>query len=215
MKQLVIFSFGANVAESKLLTKLTEIHFVKLIGDRHVFSVNDMGRDFNRDDGWGLAETLAQKDHESKGNLGFAVVCEYPTRNILEWYESVRDTWGADRSRLYIRITEDMSIHPLVYTYATMDIKAKDILDNPDFIGTEKLAPKMFAKKNCFGEYEIAIPKTINVEAYDEEEFSKASALLSPMADLLQVSLVINHIPSIPKETLDEEEELRHAYSQE
>lgn len=211
MKKLIVFSFGANVEESRLLTKMTELFFVKLIGDRNLLSINDMGKDFKREEGWSWAESLAYKDQEHNGDLAFAVVCEYPTRNILEWYESVRDTFGATRTRLYIRITDTMTIHPLIYSYSNILVPAKEILADPNKYGTEQLSPNMFARKNSFGEYELAIPKVIDIESEDEVEFARAKDVIENIAKLLQIDMKINYIEAIDKNLLDEDEELRNA----
>ena len=220
MKKLVVMDFGANVEESRLLNKLTELHFIKLIGTGNIHSVTFLGKDFDRDEGWKLVEELSSIDYKLNKDVAFAVVCEFPSRNILEWCESIKGCWGADRFRLYIRVTENMTIHPLNYKYETMDIEADVFLSDPDEYSKRLLIPKMFTRLNCFGEYDISIPKTFNITAADADEFSRVADGLKVISDLLQIAIEVKHIngPEIPvhvKDCMDEHLEHRVADDEE
>lgn len=189
MKKLIIFNFGANTEESKLLTHLTELHFANIIGEKNIHGTYPMGRDFNRDDGWNLAEQLSSKDMQSDGNTAHAIVCEYPSRNILEWYETLRKTWGVNRTRLYIRITNTMQIHPLNVSYATKIVNAADLIAESDAYINQMIIPMCMAAMNSFGEYDVELPKHFIIETDSTDEFEEAKKILSFAADKLLIEL--------------------------
>lgn len=195
MKQLIIFNYGANVAEEKVMTRLTELHFSKLIGQKNIHGIYPMQKDFEREDGWSLAESLSGMSMQSGDQTAHAVVCEYPSRNILEWYETLCDTWGKDRARLYIRITDDLSIHPLIYSYKTIHVNAKELIDDTDKWANTNLIPHMISRLNSFGEYEITLPREAIITAVDGEEYQLAVDILEQLADISLIRLTYESAP--------------------
>lgn len=195
MKQLIIFNYGANVSEEKVMTQLTELHFARLVGSNNIHGIYPMQRDFEREDGWSLAESLSGKDMMTDGNTAHAVVCEYPSRNILEWYETLRKTWGEDRTRIYIRVTETLSIHPLNVSYSTKKVNGADLVAEPDAYINQVIIPKCTAAMNCFGEYVVELPKHFIIETESQAEYDKAKEILSFAADKLLLEFTFKHRP--------------------
>lgn len=191
MNKLAVFSFTGNLAESRMVAKTTEIHFDRLIG-RNLYAIKDMGKDFDPNTGASFFEGLAATNQQLDDELSFAVVCEYPTANILELMETLVKVWGSDRARLYIRVSEDLSVHPLIYSYTTLTLDAASIIADLDGVANTHILGNVLAKRNCYDEYVVALPKTINVLEVLETETADITERLGKLFAMLQIKPVIN-----------------------
>lgn len=216
MKQLIIFNYGANVAEPTAMGKLTELHFAKLIGSKNIHGHYPIQKDFQREDAFNLLETISGMQMKTNDNIAFAIVCEYPTRNILEWQKALQDTWGPDCARLYIRTTENLSIHPLVVKYGSLKVDASAVIENTDEWTNDNILPKCMVHLNVFGDYEVELPRDINIYAKDEAEYNLAVNILGQITDLTQLDmkytmLKYDEIDQIVQENIAEDEAARTA----